>query len=376
MLLCIKNYWVWKMKNNVLIIEMHPAPYRDPVINQLILSNKGIDVINLYSYDKGHKEWKLNKENVGNIYFKHFPVIGDFHFGLFKIAKRYSTVLVPGWFPISLLFVMFGLLCLKKKVVFSCDTVSCKKDIYHGLIFSLLRKCGSFFVPGERTKKFLINIVGIPSGNVYKGSYMIDTLQWVNSVSHEKERRESLRRYFNIDSSQYVYLFIGKLVRNRNIPLLVNSFMELDNKNSILIIIGDGEYYKNDIYNAQKKLGKRLIHIEQVGYNELAKFYAIADCYVHPGSEPYSLATVQAVLGELPVVANIDVGCVDDYINNGYNGLVINSDNIDDMKSGMEKIRKLQRRDIENAAHYARVSRNVDWAKKELEAALGLYNSN
>ena len=86
-----------------------------------------------------------------------------------------------------------------------------------------------------------------------------------------------------------------------------------------VIVIGDGpEYIKAD---AAKNTLDNLLLIKSVEFDELHRYYALADAYIHPGSEPFSLAFVEAAIAGIPLISTHDVGASSDYLIDGYNGI-------------------------------------------------------
>ena len=356
-----------------LVISMHPAPYRDPVF--VALKNKtDVDFLDLYGTDRGHTEWGYEHAKK-TVKFRRIPFLGDFHFGLRKIVKEYDTVLIPGWFPIGLLDLLIFCVKQHKKVVFSCDTVSCSNNLFHKYIFKYLKKCNSFFVPGNRAALFLENQVGIEPKKIFRGSYMIDESDWSNKVNKWRNNRQANRESLKISETDFILLFGGKFVKNRDIPLLVNSIKlaREKNKNIRCIIIGTGEFYKDSILDCLKYDSNAIIHYEKVQYEELAKFYSVADCYIHPGDEPYSLATVQAVIAGLPIISHENVGCLSDYVVDGDNGLIIQEKDSSKFSDAIINIFENKDKFFNNAnlacEHYLQ-ERNVDYAVKQLIDAL------
>lgn len=360
-------------KKKIAIISMHPAPYRNPVYEKL-QKTMNVDIFYLYSKDNGHKEWNYKQEAV-NLKVKHFPIIKDVHFGLSKIIKSYNTILIPAWYPISLLFIMKKALKNHKSVVFSCDTIDCKNDLFHRYIFNLLKKCSAFFVPGNSTAKFLNEVLEIPNNILFQGSYMIDESKWYMDVQKFRKNREQLRNSFGIKKKDFILLFVGKFVKNRDIPLLLSSIKQIREyyKNIKCLIIGDGDFYKDELMSYMNTDVDGIIYKQQVSYDELSLYYSISDVYIHPGNEPYSLATVQGVIAELPVISYKDVGCLADYVTNGKNGFVIEEK---DPLEFTQKIKEIYenyaffKNNSKESSQFFRNNRNIDFAVEQLKIAL------
>lgn len=360
-----------------LIISMHPAPYRDSVYEELG-KKLPIDVVFLYSGFLGHSEWGLKEANA-SIRYKKFPLLirggVDIHFGLKKLVQEYDTILIPGWYPISLLWLLVHCINKRKHIVFSCDTISCSNNVYHKFIFKYLKKCDAFFVPGRKSASFLENQVGIKPQKIFQGSYMIDETDWHNRVEQLYAARNQNRSGLGISEDDFVLLFVGKFVQNRDVPILLKSVEAARNINKCIrcIIIGDGAFYKKDVCETIKNDKEAIIYYEKVLYDELAMFYSIADCYIHPGDEPYSLATVQAVTAGLPVISHENVGCLADYVVDGNNGRILKEKNPSKFCNAIlevftEKEKYSKNSDV--ACRYYLQERNVKFAVEQLGAAL------
>lgn len=367
------NKAISHIKKRILIISMHPAPYRNPVY-EILKETMNVDICYLYSKDNGHKEWNYKQESI-NLKIKHFPIIKDVHFGLSKIVKSYNTILIPAWYPISLLFIMRKALKKHKRVIFSCDTITCKNDLFHKYIFHLIKQCSAFFVPGNSSASFLKEIVGIPNDKIFQGSYMIDESKWNSDVQYYKKDREKLRNSLGIKEKDFILLFVGKFVKNRDIPLLLSSIRKIREQyeNIKCLIIGDGTFYKEELLNYMNSDTDGIIYKSQVSYAELSLYYSIADAYIHPGNEPYSLATVQGVIAELPVISYKDVGCLTDYVINGKNGFVIEQKDTNIFAQKIEEVYQNYnyfKNNSKKSAQYYINNRDIDFAVNQLKLAL------
>lgn len=364
------------MKKN-LIISMHPAPYRDPVISKIMSTlcfcvGGGVGILYLYNSDPGHTEWNWSTRKV-SVFCKKFPVVGNVHFGLIHMVKKYEKVLIPGWSPLSCLFLLFYMGISGREFVFSCDTIFFRNDIFHRIIYYFVKKAAAFYVPGKRTKSALVEQLGIQPDKIFEGSYMIDETGWVNRVNEQKKMLEK-------DNGIFYLLFVGKFVQTRDIPLLLEVVKRVRKEDSHvkLILIGCGDFYNDEVKAFISSDLDGIIYKEQVSYDKLSRYYAMADCYVHPGAEPYSLATVQASVSGIPVVSNYNVGAVDDYVESGRNGIILNSKNPGNFSQAILYVLKNYNFFSANAKDIATErlkNRNIDFAVSELEKAFGLKHS-
>jgi len=124
------------------------------------------------------------------------------------------------------------------------------------------------------------NIYSIPNG--------IDLSKFLPMNSEKKKIERIMNGYANF---RYIYVYSGGLVRRKRVPELVEIFNTKVDKNSLLIIIGDGDevdLVKDKINSANVKyLGR----VENPEY-----YYQISDYVIsNSSSEGYPLAILEAV---------------------------------------------------------------------------------
>ena len=108
-------------------------------------------------------------------------------------------------------------------------------------------------------------------------------------------------------------------------------------------------------------------------WDKLASYYAIADAYVHPGEEPYSLALVEAVIAGIPIIASAKVGSTADVLQDGINGIIMrnteSSSVYESMKTIVEEYEEFNK-GAQNIKLEIIKNRSIDWAAGELYAAI------
>lgn len=363
---------------NVVMISTHPAPYRDNVL--INLSQKkdiNLKVVTIYENADTHKEWNYSSQLIQEILPKGKVIgkIGMTQFSVIKYIKK-ADVVITGNFPGTALIALIYSLVKKKRIVYYSDAV--KPGKYKGRIRKIINrfiynKIQSFWVTGNLSKNYYIG-QNINKNRIKLGYYTNDYDQMLKDYLRLKEQRSKNRALLKISENDKVFLFIGKLISIRNIKRLLDAFncVNLDNSNTKLVIVGDGE----EEYIIEHALrNKDIIHIKAVPYAELLKYYCVADVYIHPGWEPYSLAVVQAVLCELPVISSNTVGAAIDYVQNGVNGLLIDESSTETLIQAMKFYinNEIDRQWLHNAQVKV-LEHNVNWAVNELFEAINYNN--
>lgn len=129
-------------------------------------------------------------------------------------------------------------------------------------------------------------------------------------------------------TSGFVFLFIGRIVKDKGINELVMAFCRLNKKysDSRLILIGPFEDNIDPISAKTRQAMENSSAINVVGEksgDELVAYYASADCYVHPSyREGFPNTVLEAGAMELPSIVT-DINGSREIIEDGKNGLII-----------------------------------------------------
>lgn len=105
--------------------------------------------------------------------------------------------------------------------------------------------------------------------------------------------------------AQPYFLFVGSLLRRRNIPHLIRAFQKTAQTRYRLVLIGNNNEMGDELQQLTDRLGvqESVIHIEYVKEDDLAAIYRGAFCFVHPSSyEGFALPIVEAMASGTPVI--------------------------------------------------------------------------
>ena len=150
----------------------------------------------------------------------------------------------------------------------------------------------------------------------------------------------------NFDFNGPIITFIGSLVRQKGVDVLLEAFNDV--LGAKLVIIGDG----ND-GSALKKLAKGLDGVYFLGYREdLASVFEKTSVLVLPSrSEGFGLVLLEAMKAGVPVVAT-NVGGIREIVEDGHNGILVEPENPKQLADAITKVledEKLRENLIKNA---------------------------
>ncbi len=210
-----------------------------------------------------------------------------------------------------------------------------------------------FILLEKITKPSKLSIIGNGSSNG------IDTAYFDPSLYSDNDKT-SLKSEWGISQNHFLFIFVGRLVKDKGINELIAAFSKLfESKDKVsLLLVGPFENDLDPLLPATLKIIENHSHIYSAGYqNDVRPFFAIADALVFPSyREGFPNVVMQAGAMGLPsIVTNIN-GC-NEIIQNGINGLIIPPKEIDELYEAMKllveepvlysNIKKVARNNIE-----------------------------
>ncbi|MBI1356312.1 MAG: glycosyltransferase [Acidobacteria bacterium] len=122
----------------------------------------------------------------------------------------------------------------------------------------------------------------------------------------EQPLPDQVRRRYGLPAGPF-FLFVGKISKRRNIPLLVESFARAARAHDLpqrLVIVGPDAWGVNPLGLAQRHgVGDRVCWIQHVPMDDLLHFYRAARAFVLPTEhEGFSLTIVEAMACGLPAL--------------------------------------------------------------------------
>ncbi len=167
----------------------------------------------------------------------------------------------------------------------------------------------------------------------------IDTKYFTDNISLNNKNK--LLNTLKILKNDFIFCYVGRVVKDKGINELVSAFNELNlkNRNCKLIIVGKIENEKDPISNITMGIIKKNKNIVLTGFkNDVRPYLSIANCFVFPSyREGFPNALMQAGAMDLPSIATNINGC-NEIIQDNINGFLIPPKNIDALVKAMQKI--------------------------------------
>ena len=187
------------------------------------------------------------------------------------------------------------------------------------------------------------------SSVIWNGSACGVSLDKFN-VKRKNEYRSYIREKYNIGRDTFVYIFIGRVTRDKGINELLSAFKRL-NDDSVLFLLGNNEVdtsVNRELYDWSLE-NKNIIYTGNV--DDVERYLSAADCYVLPSyREGFGMSVIEAEAMGVPVIVTDIPGPVDAVIDN-KTGLLVKKADENSLLDAMKKIRKLNDQEMGKEGH-------------------------
>jgi glycosyltransferase involved in cell wall biosynthesis len=183
---------------------------------------------------------------------------------------------------------------------------------------------------GDRVPQFLV-------------PYAVDNEYFSSRARAAEPARGELQAELKLDSGRPVILFASKLQERKNCAHVVEAYSRLATAGPdalpYLVIVGDGE---ERAALERQAAATGLGTIRFAGFrnqSEMPRFFDLASVFVLPSRhEPWGLIVNEAMNAACPVIVSDDVGCAPDLVEDGVNGCIYPTGNIDALAHALHRV--------------------------------------
>lgn len=191
-----------------------------------------------------------------------------------------------------------------------------------------------YILEHQYTKPWKLKVLAQGSSNG------IDTAHF-NPLHVSEETKQGLKQELQINAKDFVFVFVGRLVKDKGITELINAFKILNSvkPKTKLVLVGPDEADLDPLLTETIKEIETNNNILTVGYQtDVRPYLAISDVLTFPSyREGFPNVVMQAGAMGLPCIVTDINGC-NEIIQEGVNGLIIPAKNEQRLQETMNQI--------------------------------------
>jgi glycosyltransferase involved in cell wall biosynthesis len=199
-----------------------------------------------------------------------------------------------------------------------------------------IRNCNSFAVPGKSSFEY-VRSMGVPAERIHTAPNAVDNQRFATLARAAKERAAQHRAELGLPPRYFVCA--GRVTREKGAFHLLEAYTRLEPKLRAqvgLVFVGEETAKDELMKNAENFYPGKVVFPGFAQRDQLASFYALAEALVFPTlSDTWGLVVNEAMACGLPIIASDVAGCVADLVQEGQNGYVIPSANVDKLAEAM-----------------------------------------
>ena len=170
-----------------------------------------------------------------------------------------------------------------------------------------MRHIDAYSVNGSLCGEYLEQL-GAKKTQIFHGNMAADTEGIANAVALiSQEQANAFRAKLNISGS--LFLYVGQLIPRKGVLELLKAWKHAQMENATLLLVGDGTQ-REELQAYSRQWNLNTIFTGRIAYEDITKYYRIADVFVMPTLEDnWSLVVPEAMACGLPVACSKYNGC-------------------------------------------------------------------
>lgn len=198
----------------------------------------------------------------------------------------------------------------------------------------IARQAAAILVVGKASRMFW-EAYGARTAQIFEAPFAVDNDWFAAESGRQRTNAAALRAELGWED-KIVFLYVGRLIKRKNVDLLVRALHNTELQQAVLLVAGDGE--EREVLEALANGDPRIKFAGSASQQELAFYYALADVLVLPSrAEPWGLVVNEAMACGLAVIAHWQCGAAVDLVAED-NGLVLRTFAVEEIASAINKL--------------------------------------
>jgi glycosyltransferase involved in cell wall biosynthesis len=339
------------MKRRLLILTEIIAPYRIPVFNALARHPEiDLHVVFLAETDPATRQWRVYENEICFSYdvlpswrtrLAEHTVIVNQNVSSALHDSQPDVIICGGYNYLASWQAQHWANRAGVPFLLWCESTENDQRGHHPLVEALKRrffdKCDGFVVPGISAQRYSLHM-GAAEDQIFVAPNAVDNDLFFAATNEARSNVSRIRGRLGLPLRYF--LFVGRLVRSKGVFDLVEAYGSLDaelRSRIGLVLAGDGPL-RAELESRGRLIFPGAVHLPGfVHRDELASYYALAECFVFPThSDPWGLVVNEAMACGLPIICTQVAGCAADLVKT--NGRVVRANVVSELTQAMEEI--------------------------------------
>jgi len=190
------------------------------------------------------------------------------------------------------------------------------------LLRFIYRRFAAFLFVGQANKAYF-QLHGVPEQKLFFSPHAVDNARFFAAAKPAQGETAKWKAELGIPLERKVVLFAGKFEGKKRPRDLVAAFKQAELKDTTLLLVGSGE---QEAALREDAAGRPdIVFAPFQNQTQMPRTYAACDLFALPSfgqSETWGLAVNEALCLGRPVIVSQHVGCAQDLVEHGRNGLV------------------------------------------------------
>jgi glycosyltransferase involved in cell wall biosynthesis len=206
----------------------------------------------------------------------------------------------------------------------------------------LFERVAGFLCIGASNRDFYTQF-GVEKDRLFSMPYAVDNAFFQARCAEARPQRESLRQSLGLRPGRPVLLFAAKFTPVKAPEELLSAFARVYNRFAAdsapyLLFVGDGPL-RDTLEEQARPLGDAVRFLGFRNQSELPAFYDLCDVFALPSRfEPWGLVVNEAMNAGRPVIVSDRVGAGPDLVEEGVNGFIYPSGDVDALASRLRQV--------------------------------------
>ena len=259
--------------------------------------------------------------------------------------KPSSIIIVHGWKYFTFVLTIVAARLLGHTVVLRGENpwnqerqknkiITAVKHLYLRCLFLFVHKV---LYIGKQNKMFYEHL-GIKQGDLLYAPYSVDNKRFRDYFKNTT--KQQAKEKLGIPAEVKVVLYSGKYIAKKRPSDLLKAFAALQISNVILVMVGEGELRAEmENFIAQHELKERVVLTGFINQSQIPVYYRASDVFVMCSGlgETWGLSINEALNFGIPVIVSDTCGSAYDLVDEGVNGSMFKTGNIQQLTAALYK---------------------------------------